>query len=390
MRLTLLVVLIALLMAAPAPFALADGHERGGRPDDAGPPEGRGPSENTNAPEGRGPPEGQGPPEGRGPSDLSIGAFQLRAAQREVTGDHVSFTYTERGLADYRVGGTPIFNMSVEEKDQQGRLRGAVAHGAQIRVEMPDFTLRAHDNPTGASRLDTDGNATFSFPPGALITRQAGERAQFVLGNLSGMLRASGLDVSGEEVRTSGPVVIVLDTPRGAFDVHRQKINEAIGMSVVGAESSFVQTESGLREDTVSFTDVNVTTLRAEAGNLTMLIEGHGQAGRVIVFNVDARILGAKSADELDIRFNNRTMQMADDLADALDPDNDGLEPEYYVVWDPQTETFQMIVSIPHYSVHVLSIGTFVTPVTPSVIAGVLVGLMLLAPGGYVLFRPRR
>ena len=105
------------------------------------------------------------------------------------------------------------------------------------------------------------------------------------------------------------------------------------------------------------------------------------------MLNVENAVLGAQRADQLHVQLDNATVAPADSLVDVLDPDNDGYSPEYYVVFDPGTNAFQLLISVPHYSGHTLSLTTaFIRP-PPSVIAGIGLGVLLLVPTAFVLFR---
>ncbi|HVM46121.1 MAG TPA: hypothetical protein VM582_09320, partial [Candidatus Thermoplasmatota archaeon] len=68
-------------------------------------------------------------------------------------------------------------------------------------------------------------------------------------------------------------------------------------------------------------------------------------------------------------------------------PDDDGFHPEYYIVFDPQAQAFQLIATLPHYSVHILSVTTLIVLPPPSVVVGVVAGVLLLAPTAMLLFR---
>jgi hypothetical protein len=183
--------------------------------------------------------------------------------------------------------------------------------------------------------------------------------------------------------------LVFLRQARGGFDQHRDDIGDAIGKGHVGAEATLGRRvgSEDLVEEVVSYGNVTMTTLKAERGNLTVAIEGHGTEGRVLVLNVDGRIVGAQRSGDLTILMDNMSMTPASSLADVLDPDDDGFLPEYYVVFDPTTESFQLVVSVPHYSVHILSVMTAIPLPAPSVVVGVLAGVALLVPGAYVLFR---
>jgi len=116
-------------------------------------------------------------------------------------------------------------------------------------------------------------------------------------------------------------------------------------------------------------------------------VEGHGFDGRVLVLNVDRALVKADKASDVLVTFDNETVQHAANLSDALDPDAHGLHPVYYVVFDPEQGAFQLIVSVPHYSVHTLSVGSVLVLPPPSVVIGVVAGVALLAPTAMLLFR---
>lgn len=318
----------------------------------------------------------------------AIGAFEVHASAREVVGDYVNFSYDGEGIRGYTIRDTLLFNATVSDADVNHLRVDTVARGSMIRVETPAFKLRAHDNPAATTRIDTEGRLQFAFVEGANFTLVNDRLARFTVGNVSGFVRGEDLAVDGTNLSAQEDVLLVVDQPRGNFDKHREAITAAIGQAHVGAEMSLRARDDGdIEHDSVSYGNVTLTTVKAERGNFTFLIDGHGFEGRVLVFNLDGRALGAEREEDLDIRFDNETILQADSIQDVLDPDNDGLKAEYYVVFDPQTQTFQLLVSVPHYSVHVLSVGTLIQQIQPSVVVGVLAGVALLAPAGYVLFR---
>lgn len=319
----------------------------------------------------------------------AFGEFSLLASQA-VDGDYVDFSYNETSVTGFSVAGVPILDLTVasagDEDDDDERL-GVDARGAVVRVVTSSFRLQVHDNPEAVTKLRTDGVATFLFASGATLTQVGEERVRFTVGNLTGILRGDDLQVAGRNVIAEGEILLLVHTPRGSFDQHREKIGEAVARRHVGAEVSVDRRNGNVTEDLVSYGNVTMRTLRAERGNLTLEIEGHGFDGRVVVLNADGRIVGASKADDLTILFDGEPIAHASTIADILDPDDDGLKAEYYVVFDLGTETFQVLVSVPHYSVHILSVMTALPQLTPSIVLGVTAGILVLAASGFVLFR---
>ena len=338
---------------------------------------------------------------GRGRAPFQpLGGFEVEAGDRNATGRHVSFSYSEAGITDFRAGNRTLFDLSViggaDEDEPEGvgerggppRALGARSEGGQLRVRMPNYTFMAHDGPTATSKLETDGDTTATFEEGVVLAAENGERVRFSFGDVTGVLRGENVSISGRAVSSDGDVLIVLDAPRGPFDRTHRDLGRAIGRGHVGAEATInLRDDDSVQDDVVSYGNVTMQTLKAERGNITVLIDGHGFEGRVIVLNVDGRVLGAESADKLNILIDNESVRPATDLTDILDPDDDGFHPEYYVVYDVQAQAFQLIVTLPHYSVHILSVTTaFVLP-PPSVVIGIVAGVALLVPTALLLFR---
>jgi hypothetical protein len=329
----------------------------------------------------------------RSRGNVPMGAFQVEESSRTATGEHLSFTYDDTGIQGFSAAGRALFDATVvgESDEDDDRREGIRVAGAQIRVRTPSYTFTAHDAPTAASKLETDGTITLAFADGVVLARENGERVRFSFGDVTGVLRGDNLATSSRSVTASDELLVVLDRPRGTGDQdHYRDLGRAIARGHIGAEAT-LNLHDGDRvvDDVVSYGNVTVTTTKAERGNLTVLIEGHGTEGRVVVLNVDGRILGAQAADKLDIVLDNVSIGPATDLTDILDPDDDGYTPEYYLVFDPRVEAFQLIVTLPHYSVHVLSVTTpFVLP-PPAVTIGILAGIALLVPTALLLFRRR-
>lgn len=335
----------------------------------------------------------------RGDRHEGMSDFQVDSNGRDVDGRHVDFQVNDTGIENFSADGRHLFNLTVEPEDDD-RDKGDKHEKTTLRkdgkalvVQGPNFTVKAHDLPGAVAKVETKGFVRLTFSDFTRFVRTDDGKAEFVLGNLTGTVRAKNLTVDGTNLSAKGDVLVLLHQPRGQFDKHREDLVKAIGKGHVGAEATLALAAAegnatpDLDEEVVSYGNVTMTTLRAERGNLTLAVEGHGTEGRVVVLNVDGRILGAERADHLVVLMDNLSIPQAADVPDVLDPDNDGFSPEWYVVFDPATKTFQLLVSVPHYSVHILSVLTSIPLPPPSVVIGVLAGLMLLVPSAYVLFR---
>lgn len=315
---------------------------------------------------------------------VDVGAFD--AGAREAQGKYVSFRYNESGVFGYTAHGITLFDLTAERPSPASSL-DIRADQAVVKLRARTFALAAHDNPTAVVRMDVgEGRAILTLVPQARVALDA-VGARFTIGNLSGTIRGEDLEISGPNVTARDEILVFLDIARADVDrPHRADIGKAIVRRHVGAEANFELDDDEVREEVVSYGNVTMTTVKAGKGNLTIQIEGHGDEGRVLVFNVDGRVLGAAKAGDLTILLDNVSVAPAGDLRDALDPDDDGFTPESYVVFDPNAQSFQLILTVPHYSVHTLSV-TVLELVKPSVVIGVIAGLVLLVPSAFVLFR---
>lgn len=336
---------------------------------------------------------GQGRGNGPGRVPAPIGSFLVEGSTQQVTGEHLSFHYSDAGVTDLRAANRTLFDVAVAgvatqiEDDEGGEVEeGARVEGGRLRVRTANFTLVAHDNPSAPTMIRTDGQITVTFEDGVVIMRATEEAVRFSFGDVTGVLRGDDLTVMGRTVTAGDELLAFLDVARGSFDKNREKIGGAIARGHVGAEATFNAIDDDVEQEVVSYGNVTMTTVRAERGNLTLLVEGHGFEGRVLVLNVDGRFIGADASEKLNILLDNASIERASDLTDILDPDDDGFAPEYYVVHDPVAEAFQLIVTVPHYSVHTLSV-TLVELLKPSVVIGVLAGVALLVPAALLLFR---
>jgi len=340
-------------------------------------------------------PDGRGNGTSQGRVPAPIGAFAVDEARLAVTGEHVSFSYSDAGVTDFRAEARTLFDIVVaglaadedDDADEHDGDEGARAEAGKLRVRTTNFTLTAHDNPSATTKIESDGVITVTFEDGVVIMRATEEAVRFSFGDVTGVLRGDDLTVLGRTVTAQDELLVFLDAARGSFDRNRDRIGHAIAERHVGAEATFnALDDDDVEEEVVSYGNVTMTTVKAERGNLTLLVEGHGFDGRVLVLNVDGRVIGADAAEKLSVSLDNVTIIEASGLTDILDPDDDGFVPEYYPVYDVNADVFQLIVTVPHYSVHTLSV-TIIELIRPSVVIGVLAGIALLVPAALVLFR---
>ncbi len=326
-------------------------------------------------------------PRGERKPGLGVGTFGLTAANRSAEGDFVSFQYTPFTVENVTAGDLRLFTVIVDSEVKEATRLGVDNRGNQIRIEASAYSAQIHDNPAAVFHLRADEGYRFRFDP-AVSTRSQGGYVEVGYpdgrtGRLVGEdVRIEGFDVVGEERAT-----FVLDAPRGDFDRHRREIGVAIAKGHVGAEVTIPAAASSNgepEEEIVTYRNVTVDAV-SRPGNVTILVAGHGFEGRVVVVNLDPSHFRDASARGLRVLFDNASIAEASDLRDALDPDDDGLSPEHYLVEDK--DGLQVILTVPHYSVHALTIADLVEEILPSVLVGLLAGAAIALTGALGLFR---
>lgn len=104
--------------------------------------------------------------------------------------------------------------------------------------------------------------------------------------------------------------------------------------------------------------DLEITT---EAGDnkVTVSVSSDVSTGTTLVVNVDNAVVPISSLDELVVLFDNENIELADDYDDVLDATDED-EPEYLVLVG--AEGIQVLVSIPSFSTHTVTISTAAAP----------------------------
>lgn len=152
-----------------------------------------------------------------------------------------------------------------------------------------------------------------------------------------------------------GPVSDLLS--KIVHNENREIIDEKIKEKKVGAELSIFYEEniSDFQKYIVVYDEINISLLDVENGSISFLIDGDENiTGKTIILNVDNELIDHLS--NFSILYDGKEIQMADDLLDVLNPNNDGSNPEYTI--SIGANGTQIIISIPHFSQHHISISS--------------------------------
>jgi len=166
----------------------------------------------------------------------------------------------------------------------------------------------------------------------------------------------------------------------------------AIEAGTLGGEITVVKNGQGYKTDAISYyANVTVTEQELSADRAVFNVSGDSHAaGKTIKINFGRDALSSTDMDELELFFDGSRMSRASSLADVLDPNDDGLQPEYLPmqVGAAGGKEFFVLVSIPHFSDHQVVIQTVAdNPVLLAIAATGAIVIVMAAAWG--MFRRR-
>lgn len=337
-----------------------------------------------------------------------FGAFQ--ASDGQVDGRYVSFNYTAdpAALADVSVKGVPLFDAAA--------LDGSAAHqfrGAAFALSGDNGSLVIHDNPAVAFQIQPEDDTTWVLNLAHHLTVNATDEEERWLvtdgRDLHGVLLFED-DPGYDDVNksfTGDEGVRFVVVPEEVHDAgaddggqmgsasEEAEISnakrDALAKGTLGAEVNLASGDNGSVEDqTVIYDDLEVTLEEKEQGKVRFVVDGELETGRTVVVNADP---GLFEGERLSISYHdiyeNGTeeevpIRLASTVQDVMDP-NDDSTPEYLPAEGAQG--WQVMVSIPHFSAHAVTIQSVTSQAPPSVMAGALAAVGFLVFAGANLFR---
>jgi hypothetical protein len=95
--------------------------------------------------------------------------------------------------------------------------------------------------------------------------------------------------------------------------------------------------------------------IAARARFLELLVRSNASGGKVLLVSVERRmLLPARALGEITVLMDRHKIRRTDSLADVLNPDDDDGRAEYFALLS--AEGVQILVSIPHFSEHTITI----------------------------------
>lgn len=273
------------------------------------------------------------------------------------------------------------------------------ADGATVVASGPNATVTLHDTPTCHVRIDASADVTIKATGADPVdVREAGDGLELKRGVVASLWSSDASVAADDGVVTldleDGDSAMLRVRPGdGSFPAMsaspiESEISQAIEGGSVGAEA-FVQGGPRAGHAVSVFADLDVAIEQGDAVNVTVAAdEADVPNGKVVVTRVDDLALGDDG--DVQVRYDGEAIPAADDLADVVDPHDDGIDAEHHVV--SLDNSHVVLVSVPHFSTHTITIDKVAQFVreNPEVAALTVVGAVAvvgLAVGG--MFKPR-
>lgn len=309
---------------------------------------------------------------------------RLLLSDGSADGRYVDFSFDAAAgtLSGYTVGETEWFSQIQAPGSFEAK-----AHGAYVSLKGDGFVLSVTDNPTGLLRIQANNTTIqLSLASGVAATAN-GSRVDLAAGNDSAFvtnatLAGSSLTMKQGVFLLRGPSVSAVAR---AYAPSQAQIEDAIAQGRVAAR---VQVLPG-GADVLDFQGAQVEARANANGSHRVIVDANFTSGRTFVVDfapglLKAEELGVLYYDEVNGTLQPAMIQRADSLDDVLLIEA-GEGPEHWHVDDLQGE--QVLVAIPHFSVHAFDVYAISGEVAPMILIGLVGAIVLvavLAVGAYV------
>jgi hypothetical protein len=163
----------------------------------------------------------------------------------------------------------------------------------------------------------------------------------------------------------------------------------ALEAGTLGGEITVVKNGQGYKTDAISYyANVTVTAVEDKISSRRIAFNVSGDShttGKTVKINFGRDTLASTDMDDLEVLFDGGDMQKASSLADVLNPNDDGLQPEYLPVQVHAAEgkEFFILVSVPHFSDHQVVVRTIAdNPVLLALAATGAIAVVMAAAWG--------
>ncbi|HDS59681.1 MAG TPA: hypothetical protein ENN54_05250 [Thermoplasmatales archaeon] len=261
----------------------------------------------------------------------------------------------------------------------------------EIRFTYGNCTIEMHDSSITFLKIYTTGPIVFSGLCDYTLNHSAGHVVQVTKENFSGAIMSSQ-PLCVHDGTVIAQKVAMFRGSTASSSQERQKtetVERALEAGLLGAEITVVRADGGYRTDAISyFNNVTIRNGTLNPNRAEFTVSGdHYATGKTVKINMGKDVLSSR---DLQVLFDGEPIPLADDLEDVLNPDDDGLQPEYVMVNVTAGDggEFFLLVSIPHFSEHTITVESVLR--NPVFLGLAAVGaLTVVMVASWALFRKR-
>ncbi|MES2154321.1 MAG: thrombospondin type 3 repeat-containing protein [bacterium] len=285
----------------------------------------------------------------------------------------------------------------------EGQLTKTV-DGGVVKFTRGDDRIEIHDEPTGLLHYEGPSGLVLTFPASATIEMGKDKAVIQLDAHHKAILNFQAATRVGQQLTITGFAALHADMPLAAGNPEfAAKVNKALDERQFGAAVEVRGKDSARGHvEVLAYDDMNVTVDEGSGAPtaddpLHILVRSELHEGRTISVTLNASYLPSNGG-RLELHYYDRhddgtrtevIIRQADGLDDVLKANDDAGQPEYWIVSDLDG-TQHVLISIPHFSEHEITIAGLGVALTPSVAIGIGVGIVATVLASIMLFRPRR
>jgi len=233
----------------------------------------------------------------------------------------------------------------------------------QISFTYKNCTVELQDASISFLRVTTPGHIVFSNLTRYALQKQSPTIVTLTSDDFYGAITGSReISLQDDGLITQKSVIFRGMPLHASEDTQTENIltvEDAILSGELGGEITIVKKEDTLEWISTSY--ANNVSIRVDNETTTstktqLVVAGDEKGGgKTIKVNMGQNVL---SPQDLEVRFDGQKIPLADDFTDVLNPNDDGLQPEYVMVEvsGGRNHEFFLLISVPHFSEHLITL----------------------------------
>ncbi|MBC7129339.1 MAG: hypothetical protein H5T45_06390 [Thermoplasmatales archaeon] len=248
--------------------------------------------------------------------------------------------------------------------------------GAFFGFEYGGCTIELHDAPSRFLKIFSDKiiiseiNDYEINPVNEKLIKMKKENISVVL------MSDENLFFDGENITAKNNLILA------SFYYSEEKIENAFSNKEIGGE--IIIAGFDLNNETYSmsyFGEVSIEAVNITEEKVLLNVRGNSTSGKVIKISLGKNVC---ISDEFIIKFDGKKIDEAGSFEDILNPNDDGIYPEYYKL--DSKEGLFLLVSIPHFSEYKVSIEFIVENIFGKIIAAFF-GIFVISLAALYMFK---